>query len=144
MIEDTPLVEIFAVVVMFLCGRSRVESLTACAFVILIESITIYTNAYLDIYFNYQAILYAYIAVLFCYLAHKSSLASAYAYILYITAYFFFAMEDTAMEWGVIISDSVFYGNYSVIMYSLLTFLVMTVTYDRMGGIELRADDILS
>jgi len=77
-------------------------------------------------------------------LAHKSSLASVYAYILYITAYFFFAMEDTAMERGVIISDSVFYGNYSVIMYSLLTFLVMTVTYDRMGGIELRANDILS
>ena len=144
MIEDTPLVEIFAVVIMFLCGKSRVESLTACAFVILIESITIYTNAHLYMYFNYQAIFYTYITILFCSLALKSSLKSAYAYTLYIIAYFLFAMEDTAMEWGVILSDSIFYGNYSAIMYGLLAFLVYSVTYDRMGGIELRADDILS
>jgi hypothetical protein len=143
MIENTPIAEIFAVVVMFLCGRSRSETQLACAFVILIESITIYVNANLDIYFNYQAIFYAYISVLFCSVALKSSLASAYAYILYIIANFLLAMEDTAMEWGVILSDSVFYGNYSAIMYGCLAILVYSVIYDRMGEIRLRADSYM-
>tara|TARA_R110000796_G_scaffold214800_1_gene330752 strand:- start:22705 stop:23139 length:435 start_codon:yes stop_codon:yes gene_type:complete len=144
MIEDTPIVEIFAVVVMFLCGRSRSETQLACAFVILIESITTYTNANLDIYFNYLAILYAYITVLFARMAHKSSLASAYAYTSYVIAYFLFAMEDTAMEWGVILDDGVLYGNYSAIMYGCLAVLVFAVTYDRMGTIRLRADGYMS
>jgi len=64
---------------------------------------------------------------------------SAYAYILYVTAYFLFAIEDTFIEWGVIISDSVFYGNYSAIMYGCLAILVYAVTYDRMGVNRLRA-----
>ena len=115
----------------------------ACAFVILIESITIFYNAYLDIYFNYLVLFYAYISIVFCILALKSSLASVYAYILYVTAYFLLAIEDTFREWGVIIGDNMFYGNYSLIMYGCLAFLVFSVTYDRMGEIRLRADSYM-
>jgi len=131
---------LIAVAIMCRYGNKAKEIKIACYFLILLELATFAYHNYLDIYFNYLIIFYAYIAILFCHLASKSSLTSAYAYILYITAYFFFAMEDTAMEWGVILSDSVFYGNYSAIMYGCLLILVFAVTYDRMGGVELRAD----
>jgi len=141
----TPAITLVLIAVAIMCryGNKAKEIKIACYFLILLELATFVYHNYLDIYFNYLVILYAYIAILFCHLSSKSSLTSAYAYTLYIIAYFLFAMEDTAMEWGVIISDSVFYGNYSVIMYSLLTFLVMTVTYDRMGAIRLGADKAL-
>ena len=142
MIEETPIVEIAAVIFMASCfffTKKWVETGVACFFVIVIESITIYYNSYLDIYFAYLIIFYAYIAILFGYLSSKSSFVSAYAYILYVAAYFLFAIEDTFVEWGVIISDSVFYGNYSAIMYGCLAILVYAVTYDRMGVNRLRA-----
>ena len=143
-IEDTPIVEILAVVFMLMYGKKADRKLLACAFVILIESITIFYNAYLDIYFNYLVLFYAYISIAFCIMALKSSLLSLYAYVLYITAYFLLALEDTFMEWGVIISDSVFYGNYSLMMYGCLASLVFSVTYDRMGAIRLRTDSYMS
>jgi len=142
-IGDTPIVEVLAVIFMLIYGRSKQEKLLACALVILIESITLYQNYYLDIYFNYLVIFYAYIVMLFAHLSHKSSFVSVYAYISYIAAYFLFAIEDTMMEWGAIISDSVFYGNYSVIMYGCLLILVYSVTYDRMAGIRLGANKTL-
>ena len=143
-IEDTPIVEILAVVFMLLCGKRSDKALLACAFVILIESITILYNAHLDIYFNYLVLFYAYISIIFCVLARKSSLLSVYAYVSYTTAYFLLAIEDTFLEWGVIIDDNMFYGNYSLIMYGCLAFLVYSVTYDRMGKIRLRANGYLS
>ena len=136
MIEETPIVEIAAVIFMASCSfftKKWVETGVACFFVIVIESITIYYNSYLDVYFNYLGIFYAYLAIVFCILSYKSSFVSAYAYVLYVAAYFLFTIEDTFMEWGVIISDSVFYGNYSAIMYGCLAILVYAVTYDRMG-----------
>lgn len=142
-IEDTPVVEILAVVFMLMYGKRANMKLLACSFVILIESITIFYNAYLDIYFNYLVLFYAYISIAFCIMALKSSLLSVYAYILYAAAYFLLALEDTFMEWGVIIDDSLVYGNYSLIMYGCLAALVFSVTYGRMGGIELRAGDAL-
>ena len=143
-IGDTPIVEILAVVFMLLCGKISNKAVLACAFVILIESITIFYHAYLDIYFNYLVLFYAYIAVIFCKLALKSSYFTASPYLLYVAAYFLLAIEDTFMEWGVIISDNMFYGNYSLIMYGCLAFLVYSVTYDTMGAIRLRADGNLS
>jgi hypothetical protein len=131
---------IIAVAVMCRYGNKAKEIKIACYFLILLELATFVYHNYLDIYFNYLIIFYAYIAILCCHLASKSSLTSAYAYLLYITAYFLFSMEDTAMEWGVILSDSVFYGNYSAIMYGCLAILVYSVIYDRMGEIRLRAD----
>ena len=107
-IEDTPIVEILAVAFMLMYGKQLNKKLLACTFVILIESITVFYNAYLDIYFNYLVLFYAYISIAFCIMALKSSLLSVYAYVLYITCYFLLALEDTFMEWGVIISDSVF------------------------------------
>jgi hypothetical protein len=135
---------IIAVVIMCIYGNKAKEIKIACYFLILLEMATFVYHNYLDIYFNYLIILYAYIAILFCHLASKSSLTSAYAYTSYIIAYFLFAIEDTAMEWGVILDDGVFYGNYSVIMYGCLTVLVFAVTYDRMGTIRLRADGHMS
>jgi hypothetical protein len=135
---------IIAVALMCKYGNKTKEITIACSFLILLEVATFVYDNYLDVYFGYLIILYAYIAILFGHLSSKSSLTSAYAYILYVIAYFLFAMEDTAMEWGVILSDSVFYGNYSVIMYGCLAILVYSVTYDRMGDIKLRASDVLS
>ena len=143
-IEDTPIIEILAVVFMLLCGKSGNKALLACAFVILIESITIFYNSYLEIYFNYLVLFYAYISIAAGALSRKSSLLSVCAYLLYAAAYFLFAMEDTFLEWGVIIDDNMFYGNYSLIMYGCLAFLVYSVTYDRMGKIRLRANGYLS
>jgi len=142
-IEYTPIVEILAVVFMLMYGKQQNKKLLACAFVILIESITVFYNAYLDIYFNYLVLIYAYISIVFCTLARKSSLLSVYAYISYAAAYFLLALEDTFMEWGAIIGDNMLYGNYSLIMYGCLAFLVFSVTYGRMGGIELRAGDVM-
>ena len=142
-IEDTPIIEILAVVFMLLYGKQDKRKLLACSFVILIESITIFYNAYLDIYFNYLVLFYAYISIAFCIMALKSSLLSAYAYVLCVTAYFLLALEDTFMEWGVIIDDSLVYGNYSLIMYGCLAALVFSVTYDRMASIRLGADKAL-
>jgi len=135
---------IIAVAIMCSHGNNAKEIIIACSFLILLELATFAYHNYLDVYFNYLVILYAYISMLSCSLALKSSLTSAYAYILYVVAYFLFAMEDTFMEWGAILSDSVFYGNYSAIMYGCLSVLVYSVTYDRMGSIKLRASDLVS
>ena len=124
---------IIAVALMCKYRNKAREAIMACSFLILLELATFVYHNYLDIYFAYLIIFYAYIAILFGYLSSKSSFLSAYAYILYVTAYFLFAIEDTFIEWGVIISDSVFYGNYSAIMYGCLAILVYAVTYDRMG-----------
>lgn len=144
MIEETPIVELLAVIFMLLFAKNSKETRAACFFIILIESITFIYHNYLDIYFNYLVIFYAYAAIIYGGMALKSSFMSVYAYILYAVAYFLFAMEDTMMEWGVIISDSVFYGNYSVMMYGCLAFLVYSVTYGRIDSIKLRAYSFMS
>lgn len=130
---------VIAAALMCKYGRNAREVTIACSFLILLEVATFVYHNYLDIYFTYLIIFYAYIAILFGHLSSKSSFVSVYAYIFYVAAYFLFAIEDTFMEWGAIISDSVFYGNYSAIMYGCLAILVYAVTYDRMEVNRLRA-----
>jgi hypothetical protein len=104
--------------------------------------ISIYLVVALNTFFNVMDdklifILFAYLSLVFGNMALKSSFLASTPYLAHSAAYFILAVEDT------IIPKGVMDGFYYEIMYGLLAFLVMTVTYDRMGGIELRANDIL-
>jgi len=105
--------------------------------------ISIYLVVALNTFFNVIDdklifILFAYLSLAFGSMALKSSFLASTPYLAHSAAYFILAVEDTIIPEGVM--DSLYYE----IMYGLLAFLVYSVTYDRMGGIELRADDILS
>ena len=105
--------------------------------------ISIYLVVALNTFFNVIDdklifILFAYLSLAFGSMALKSSFLASTPYLAHSAAYFILAVEDTMISKGVM--DSLYYE----IMYGLLAFLVYSVTYDRMGGIELRAGDILS
>ena len=110
----------------------------ASTFLILIYMVVALNNSYRVIDDQLIFIIFAYFSLVFCNMALKSSFLASTPYLAHSAAYFILAVEDTIIPKGVV--DSLYYE----IMYGLLAFLVYSVTYDRMGGIELRADDILS
>jgi len=104
--------------------------------------ISIYLVVALNTFFNVIDdklifILFAYLSLAFGNMALKSSFRASDPYLAHSAAYFILAVEDT------IIPKGVMDGFYYEIMYGLLAFLVMTVTYDRMGTIRLGADKAL-
>lgn len=104
--------------------------------------ISIYLVVALNTFFNVMDdklifILFAYLSLYFGSMALKSSFLASAPYLAHSAAYFILAVEDT------IIPKGVMDGFYYEIMYGLLAFLVLSVTYDRMAGIRLGANKTL-
>ena len=118
-------------------GSRRLVNI-ASAFLILIYLVVALNTFFNVIDDKLIFILFAYLSLAFGSMALKSSFLASTPYLAHSAAYFILAVEDTMISKGVM--DSLYYE----IMYGLLAFLVYSVTYDRMGGIELRAGDILS
>tara|TARA_R110000764_G_scaffold111348_1_gene198071 strand:+ start:931 stop:1230 length:300 start_codon:yes stop_codon:yes gene_type:complete len=83
-------------------------------------------------------VLFSYLALYFGGMALNSSFRASCPYIAHSAVYFILAIEDTIVPRGLM--DGIYYE----IMYGLLVFLIISVIYDRMGDIELRADSLLS
>ena len=126
-----------AIAVMIKYGGER-NALHACLFLILIDSINIWHNSYLVIDNPLLMISFSLISLIFARLSLKSSVLVISSYFAFSIAYFLLGLEDKISRGGIL--DSHFYE----IMYGLLIMLVLSVTYDRMGGIKLRTDRALS
>ena len=99
--------------------------------------ISIYLVVALNNFFNviddkHVLVLFSYLALYFGGMALNSSFRASCPYIAHS------AIEDTIVPRGLM--DGIYYE----IMYGLLVFLIISVIYDRMGDIELRADSLLS
>ena len=70
-------------------------------------------------------------------MALNSSFIASTPYLAHSAAYFIFAIEDTIVPHGLM--DGIYYE----IMYGLLVFLIISVIYDTMGTIRLRADSYM-
>tara|TARA_R110000744_G_scaffold85789_2_gene167650 strand:- start:12229 stop:12642 length:414 start_codon:yes stop_codon:yes gene_type:complete len=105
--------------------------------------ISIYLVVALNNFFNviddkHVLVLFSYLALYFGGMALNSSFRASCPYIAHSAVYFILAIEDTIVPRGLM--DGIYYE----IMYGLLVFLIISVIYDRMGDIELRADSLLS
>jgi hypothetical protein len=104
--------------------------------------ISIYLSVALNTFFNvtddkFVFLLFSYLSLCFGSMALNSSFVASTPYLAHSSVYFILAIEDTIVPHGLM--DGIYYE----IMYGLLVFLIISVIYDRMGDIELRADSVL-
>ena len=121
-----------AVMVKFSDSKQLVN--IASAFLISIYLLVAINEAYNVIDDQVIFLVFAYLSLFFGSMALKSSFAALTPYLAHSAAYFILSVEDIIIPKGVM--DSFYYE----IMYGLLAFLVITVTYDRMGPIRLGAN----
>ena len=104
--------------------------------------ISIYLSVALNTFFNvtddkFVFLLFSYLSLCFGSMALNSSFMASTPYLAHSAVYFILAIEDT------IVSHGLMDGIYYEIMYGLLAFLIISVTYDRMGTIRLRANSYM-
>lgn len=112
-------------------------AIRACAFLIIIDSISLWHNDFLVLDNPWVMFTFSLISLIFARLSLNSSIVSIISYCGFSTAYFLLGIEDKINRGGVM--DMAFYE----IMYGLVALLVFSVTYDRMGGIKLRANSFM-
>lgn len=112
-------------------------SARACLFLILIDSISLWHNAFLVIDNPWVLLIFSFVGLTFARLSLNSLGVSIYAYLGFSIAYFLLGIEDKMNRGGLM--DLAFYE----IMYGLLAFLVFSVIYDRMDSIKLRASGLV-
>ena len=125
-------------------AKKNAQLALAVTFVIFLQTLTAINDWLQVIYHNWYMIICSFFSLLFALVARKSLYLSKYAYLLYSVVYFVFSFENTLYEQKVILSYGIFDSHYLEIVYGCLLVLVISVIYDRMGGIKCGADSAMS
>lgn len=134
---------IVAICFMLILSKKYDEIKLAALFLTLLEYMTALNDQYLVIYYNWQMFIYGLIAYLFANMALKSSFKSVYAYILYVSVYCSFALENTIYEFTSTMSYGFLDDDYKFIMHGCLVVMIIAVSHDRIDTIKNRVSVFL-
>lgn len=116
-----------AIAGMLFLKRNWRVALNAILFVVLIDAITLVNDAIMLAYTEWLTVAFALIALIFANTSKKASFLTQSPYILYAASYFVITISSMVYPGGFICD------NYVNIMYIMLTYLLFSVIYDRMG-----------